>query len=600
MSSYNSWNNEPNSSSHYLMTELLRDRWDFQGYVYSDWGAIGMLNYFHKTAQNSAEAAIQALTAGLDAEASDNSYAELQQLVENGMLDVKYIDQAVARILTAKFNMGLFEYPLPMEKNYDKVVHAPAHVSLARKIAEESIVLLQNENNILPLQMNKLKSIAVIGPNADQVQFGDYTWSRDNKDGVTLLEALKERVGNQLTLNYAKGCDLVTDDCSGFKEAVDVAKKSDVCIVVVGSASASLARDYSNATCGEGFDLSDLTLTGVQEDLVEAIHATGKPVIVVLLSGKPFAMSWIKENIPGIVVQWYPGEQGGLALADMLLGKVNPSGKLNYSFPQSVGHLPCYYNYLPTDKGFYRSPGSKNKPGKDYVFSSPKALWAFGHGLSYTDFEYLSATTSKEDYACEDVIEVTIAIRNTGDYDGLEVPQVYVRDMVSSVVIPVQELKGFEKVLIKKGETKQVIIKIPVSELALYNKEMKKVVEPGAFELQIGRASDDIRIKKVITVERASEKYIPTLRDKEKKVSSTKNMTATPVVVKGTIRDVQANLLPQVTVKVGKEEVVTNSKGEYSIRAMSTDTLIVSGSKFKTEHISIEGRQVINIRMLNR
>ena len=559
-----------------------------------------MLNYFHKTAQNSAEAAIQALTAGLDAEASDNSYAELQQLVENGMLDVKYIDQAVARILTAKFNMGLFEYPLPMEKNYDKVVHAPAHVSLARKIAEESIVLLQNENNILPLQMNKLKSIAVIGPNADQVQFGDYTWSRDNKDGVTLLEALKERVGNQLTLNYAKGCDLVTDDRSGFKEAVDVAKKSDVCIVVVGSASASLARDYSNATCGEGFDLSDLTLTGVQEDLVEAIHATGKPVIVVLLSGKPFAMSWIKENIPGIVVQWYPGEQGGLALADMLLGKVNPSGKLNYSFPQSVGHLPCYYNYLPTDKGFYRSPGSKNKPGKDYVFSSPKALWAFGHGLSYTDFEYLSATISKEDYACEDVIEVTIAIRNTGDYDGLEVPQVYVRDMVSSVVMPVQELKGFEKVLIKKGETKQVIIKIPVSELALYNKEMKKVVEPGAFELQIGRASDDIRIKKVITVERASEKYIPTLRDKDKKVSSTKNMTATPVVVKGTIRDVQANLLPQVTVKVGKEEVVTNSKGEYSIRAMSTDTLIVSGSKFKTEHISIEGRQVINIRMLNR
>lgn len=181
-----------------------------------------------------------------------------------------------------------------------------------------------------------------------------------------------------------------------------------------------------------------------------------------------------KGNIPGIVVQWYPGEQGGLALADMLLGKVNPSGKLNYSFPQSVGHLPCYYNYLPTDKGFYRSPGSKNKPGKDYVFSSPKALWAFGHGLSYTDFEYLSATTSKEDYACEDVIEVTIAIRNTGDYDGLEVPQVYVRDMVSSVVMPVQELKGFEKVLIKKGETKQVIIKIPVSELALYNKEMKK------------------------------------------------------------------------------------------------------------------------------
>lgn len=600
MSSYNSWNNEPNSSSHYLMTELLRDQWGFKGYVYSDWGAIGMLNYFHGTAQNSAEAAIQALTAGLDAEASDNSYAELQQLVESGWLDVKYIDQAVSRILTAKFNMGLFEYPLPSEKDYDRVVHAPSHVALARKIAEESIVLLQNRNNILPLQMNKLKSIAVIGPNADQVQFGDYTWSRDNKDGITLLKALKERVGNRLTLNYAKGCDLVTDNRSGFAEAVEAANKSDISIVVVGSASASLARDYSNATCGEGFDLSYLTLTGVQEELVKAVHATGKPVIVVLLSGKPFAMPWIKENIPGIVVQWYPGEQGGLALTDMLLGNVNPSGKLNYSFPQSVGHLPCYYNHLPTDKGFYHRPGSANKPGKDYVFSSPQALWAFGHGLSYTEFEYLSATTSKEDYARNEEIEVTVTIRNTGNRDGMEVPQVYVRDVVASVVTPVQELKGFEKVLIKQGETKQVTIKIPVSELALYNKEMKKVVEPGAFELQIGRASDDIRIKKMVTVDRASEKYIPTLKDKMKKASAGTKVMAVPVTVKGVVRDVQANLLPQVTVKAGGKETVTDAKGEYSIRALSTDTLIVGGGKFKTERIPIEGRQVINVRMLNR
>lgn len=595
MSSYNSWNNEPNSSSHYLMTELLRDQWGFQGYVYSDWGAIGMLNYFHKTAQNSAEAAIQALTAGLDAEASDNSYAELQQLVENGILDMKYIDQAVVRILTAKFNMGLFEYQLSTEKDYDKVVHTPAHVSLTRKIAEESIVLLQNENNILPLQMDKLKSIAVIGPNADQVQFGDYTWSRDNKDGVTLLEALRRKCGDRVKLNYAKGCDLVTDNKEGFESAVEIARLSDISIVVVGSASASLARDYSNATCGEGFDLSDLTLTGVQEDLVKAVSETGKPVIVVLLSGKPFSIPWIKENIPGILVQWYPGEQGGIALADVLTGDVNPSGHLNYSFPKSVGHLPCFYNYLPTDKGFYRRPGEKNKPGKDYVFSSPSSLWAFGHGLSYTDFEYLSATTSKEDYDCEDVIEVTVAIRNIGDCDGLEVPQVYVRDIVSSVVTPIQELKGFEKVLVRKGETARVKIRIPVPELALYDKNMQKVIEPGAFELQIGRASDDIRIKKIITVERASEKYIPTLQDKEKKTSFTKNVTATPVVVKGTIRDVQANLLPQVTVKVGNKATVTNAKGEYSIRAMSTDTLIIGGD----ERIPIDGRQVINVRILN-
>ena len=599
MSSYNSWNNEPNSSSSYLMTELLRNQWGFKGYVYSDWGAIGMLNYFHKTAQNSADAALQALTAGLDAEASDNSYAELQNLVETGVLDIKYIDQAVSRILRAKFEMGLFDYALPNEKSYDKVVHSEQHIALARKIAEESIVLLKNDNHILPLQSDQLKSIAVIGPNADQVQFGDYTWSRDNKDGVTLLDAIKEQCGNRIQINYAKGCDLVTDNRLNMQEAIHAAQRSDVCIVVIGSASASLARDYSNATCGEGFDLSDLTLTGIQEELVKSIHATGKPTIVVLLSGKPFAMPWIKENIPGILVQWYPGEQGGHALSDVLFGKVNPSGKLNFSFPQSVGHLPCHYNYLPTDKGFYRSPGVPNKPGKDYVFSSPKPLWAFGQGLSYTEFEYLAASTSKEDYQLNDHIEIKVTIRNAGHYDGLEVPQVYVRDLTASVITPIHELKAFTKIMIKKGETAQATLSIPVSELALYNKNMEKVVEPGAFELQIGRASDDIRIKKIITVDRNREKVIPLTKDKNKKATAT-NVISTPVVVKGTVRDVQANLLPQVTIKAGKKETVTDATGSYSLPAMSTDTLVVSGNKFKTERIPIDGRQLINIRLLNQ
>lgn len=599
MSSYNSWNHEPNSSSSYLMTELLRSQWGFKGYVYSDWGAIGMLDYFHKTAQNSADAAMQALVAGLDAEASDNSYGELKQLVENDILSEKYIDLAVSRILRAKFAMGLFERNVG-EGDYDKTVHKKEHIALARKIAEESIVLMKNENNILPLQIGKLKSIAVIGPNADQVQFGDYTWSRDNKDGVTLLEALKKKCGNRIRLNYAKGCDLVTDNKEGFDDAIKAARNSDVSIVVVGSASASLARDYSNATCGEGFDLSDLTLTGVQEDLVKAVSGTGKPVIVVLLSGKPFAMPWIKENIPGILVQWYPGEEGGTALANVIAGDVNPSGHLNYSFPKSVGHLPCFYNYLPTDKGFYRRPGEKNKPGKDYVFSSPQSLWAFGHGLSYTDFEYLSATTSKEDYGQKDIIEVIVSIRNTGERDGMEVPQVYVRDVVSSIVTPIQELKGFAKVMIKKGATEEVKISIPVSELALYNREMKKVVEPGTFELQIGRASDDIRIKKVITVDRASMKQILTMKDREKKDITDKNITAVPVVIRGTVRDVQANLLPGVIVKVGDKQTTTDAVGTYSIKAMSTDILVVGGDKYQEERISIDGRQVIDVKLLNR
>ena len=265
-----------------------------------------------------------------------------------------------------------------------------------------------------------------------------------------------------------------------------------------------------------------------------------------------------------------------------------------------MGHLPCFYNYLPTDKGFYRRPGEKNKPGKDYVFSSPQSLWAFGHGLSYTDFEYLSATTSKEDYGQKDIIEVIVSIRNTGERDGMEVPQVYVRDVVSSIVTPIQELKGFAKVMIKKGATEEVKISIPVSELALYNREMKKVVEPGTFELQIGRASDDIRIKKVITVDRASMKQILTMKDREKKDITDKNITAVPVVVRGTVRDVQANLLPGVIVKVGDKQTTTDAVGTYSIKAMSTDILVVGGDKYQEERISIDGRQVIDVKLLNR
>ncbi len=597
MSSYNSWNNEPNSSSFYLMTELLRNQWGFQGYVYSDWGAIGMLNYFHKTASNSADAAFQALTAGLDAEASDNCYTELQQLVENRLLDVKYINQAVSRVLRAKFAMGLFEYSLPKNSYYSEFVHTEENITLARKIAEESIILLQNRNDILPLDVKKIKSIAIIGPNADQVQFGDYTWSRNNRDGVTLLAALRQKIGNQIMLNYAKGCDLVTDDCSGFNEAVSAAQKSDVCIVVVGSASASLARDYSNATCGEGFDLNELTLTGVQEKLIKAVHATGKPVIVVLLSGKPFAIPWIKENIPGVIVQWYPGEQGGVALADMILGKVNPSGKLNYSFPRSVGQLPCYYNYLPTDKGFYHSPGSKNKPGKDYVFSTPESLWAFGYGLSYTKFDYISATTSRNDYNKEDTIDINVLVHNSGKCDGQEVVQVYVRDCVSSVVTPIQELKGFKKVFIKRGDTVSVKIRIPIIELSLYDKDMKKKVEPGTFELQIGSASNDIRIKKKVTVEKKLEKVVPTLKDR--KLLELDKVQTVPIIVKGTVRDVQANVLSGVLIKVRGKETVTDKKGKYIITAMSTDTLTVKRKNFKSESILIRGRKIIDIKLQN-
>jgi beta-glucosidase len=511
MSSYDSWNGVPNSSSHYLMTDILRGEWGFNGYVYSDWGTIGMLMSFHRTAQNRADAGMQALKAGLDVEASDDTYPELPNLVEKGILDKDVIDQAVSRVLRSKFEMGLFDYKLPDKSQLAKAIHNAEHIALAKQIAEESIILMKNEQNILPLDENKIHSIALIGPNADHVQFGDYSWCNENEYGVTLLQAIKKDYGDKLTVNYAKGCDITTDNRSGLDEAVEAAKKSDVAVVVVGSAGVG-----SEAITGEGHDLSDLSLSGVQEELVERVASAGKPTIVVLMAGKPFAISWIKEHVPGIIVQWYPGEQGGTALAEMLFGKINPSGKLNFSFPQSTGHLPCFFDYLPSDRGFYHNPGSKNKPRQDYVFSTTAALWNFGHGLSYTKFDYLSATTQKEDYTPSDSIEISIDIRNSGDRDGMEVPQVYVRDIVSSVVTPIQELKGFAKVMIKKGETAHVRIVIPVSELALYNDKMERVVEPGAFELQIGSASDDIRIRKVITVDKSKEIRIPSKsEDKE-------------------------------------------------------------------------------------
>lgn len=603
MSSYNSWNNEPNSSSSYLLTDLLRDEWGFKGYVYSDWGAISMLNYFHHTAQNGAEAAMQALTAGLDAEASDNAYAELKQLVEYGALDVQYIDTAVRRILTTKFALGLFDNVEKKlsDKDYEKAVHTPEHIALARRIADESIILMKNDNHLLPLDTTRIKRIALVGPNADQVQFGDYTWSRSNSDGTTLREALIRSLPQGVSLQYAQGCDLVSKNKAGFEEAVRVASESDVTIVVVGSASASLARDYRNATCGEGFDLSDLTLTGVQQELVEAIHATGKPVVVVLLAGKPFAIPWIKEHVPAVVTQWYPGEQGGDALADMLLGRTNPSGKLNFSFPRSVGHLPCYYNYLPSDKGYYHSPGSEDKPGKDYVFSSPSSLWSFGHGLSYTNFEYLKVSTQKKDYSEADTILVSVTIRNTGSRDGMDVPQVYVRDVVSSVVRPVHELKGFKKTLLHKGETREVTIPIAVSDLALFDKQMHRVVEPGTYELQIGRASDDIRLRQTITVNQRQERIIPTLKDRQREVASEKvDVKRAPIVVTGVVRDVQANVLPGVRIKAGESETETNVNGAYRIQTYTTDTIVIESSKYKSERIPINGRKLINIRLQNR
>jgi beta-glucosidase len=501
MSSYNSYNGEALSGSKFIYTDLLRNELGFKGYVYSDWGSVSMLHGFHKTTNSYANAGKLALEAGVDLEApSPHCFQHLDSLVKNNMLDIKVIDKAVSRILYVKFKAGLFEDPYVDENDIQSKIHLPEHITLSKKMADESIVLLKNEDKLLPLDASKLKSIAVIGPNADQVQFGDYTWSRNNKDGVTLLGGLKEILPKNMTLNYSKGCDLVSLNEDGIKDAVKAAQKSDIAIVAIGTASASLARDYSNSTSGEGFDLSSLDPTGVQQKLVEAIAATGKPVIVVLIQGKPFSIPWMKENIPAIVEAWYPGEKGGLSIAEVLFGKINPSGRLPISFPRSVGHLPCYYNHLPTDKGYYKQRGSYKKPGRDYVFSDPAALWSFGYGLSYTTFSYDKIGLSKKKMSYDDSLTVTVDVTNTGDRDGKETVQLYIRQEYCSVTRPIKELKAFKKVNIKAGETKQVTLKINMKDCGYYNNKGEYLLEPGLFNIMVGSSSEDIKFKKTIEV----------------------------------------------------------------------------------------------------
>lgn len=596
MSSYNSWNRKPNSSSHYLMTDVLRDKFGFRGFVYSDWGAIEMLKTFHKTAASDQEAAIQALTAGLDVEASSDTYPTLKALVEQGGFDVAHIDLAVKRVLMAKMKLGLFEDPYREKYAKSKILHSPESVELSRRISEESVVLLKNEGKLLPLDMNKIKSLAVIGPNADQVQFGDYTWGKENTDGVTPLAGIKELVGDKMSIHYAEGCGIASLDETMIPQAVEAARKSDVALVFVGSSSTAFVRDKKQpSTSGEGIDLHDIALTGVQEKLVKAVCATGKPTVVILVAGKPFAIPWIKEHVPAIVAQYYGGEEEGRVIADVLFGRVNPSGKLTFSYPQSTGHLPAYYNHLPSDKGLYKQPGSYASPGRDYVFATPDALWLFGHGLSYTDFEYLSAVSDKRHYGLNDTINLSVSVKNTGQRSGKEVVQVYVRDVVSSLVTPVKELKGFSKLSIEAGKIATCHIRIPVSELRLTDDRGERFLETGLFELQVGTASDNIKHRIEIEVGDTQRSFeSKTLIASEADAKSTKNIRIT-----GEVRDLQGTPIAGVEVlsRDTKRKVRSDSKGFYRIDAGDRDLLMFSKKGFKTEKIEVGQRSGINVKM---
>lgn len=509
MPAYNEVNGIPLHANEYLMKDVLRKELGFKGYVFSDYEGIAMVDYFHKLTHSKAETAIRALEAGIDLEAPKSyAYAELAELVENGKIGVTQIDEAVKNILTAKFKAGLFDKPYKAPRNVAELVHKDTSVGLAREIAEESIILLKNENDLLPLDPLKLRSIAVIGPNANQVQYGDYSCTKDNSSGVTILEGIKKYTDNMLEINYAKGCHITGDDRNQIPEAVQAAKKSDVVVLVIGGTSSTLsgigwgediAGDYP--TCGEGFDRTTLTPPGVQPELIEAIYKTGKPVVLVMVHGRAYSIAYEKEHLPAIVEAWYPGEEGGNAIARVLFGEVNPSGKLTVSVPRSAGHTPVFYNAKPSGRGFYRQRGSEEKPGRDYVFSSPDPLFPFGHGLSYTQFEYTDLKVADTELDMNADIKLSVTVKNTGKVVGKEVVQVYINDKISSVTTPVKMLKEFKKVEIAPSAQVTIEFSIPINELGLWDKNMNYVVEPGEFEIMVGSSSEDIRLKKTISIQ---------------------------------------------------------------------------------------------------
>ncbi len=504
MPSYNEVDGMPAHSNRWLLTDVLRGEWGFGGYVFTDYGGLSQLHNFHHVAADASEAAVMGINAGVDLEAArPDAYARLSDLVKAGKVKEEQIDAAVIRILRAKFMAGLFDKPYPDPERLSEVVHRPEHVALALEVAQESAVLLKNDSALLPLDASKLKSIAVIGPNADQVQYGDYTYTRDNRSGVTILQGLRDRLGSRVQINYAKGCNITGSDRSGIAEAVEAASKSDVAVVVLGETSVILSglgwgvglgenEPRDPFVSGEGYDLTSLDPPGVQRELLQAVCATGKPVVLVMVHGRPWSIGWEKDHVPAILEAWYPGEQGGNAIAGILLGDVNPSGRLNSSVPRSVGHLPVTYDYKPSARGINREPGTPEKPGRDYVFSSPAPLFAFGHGLSYTTFEY--SDLKIDNNASAKTVKVSVNVRNTGRRDGKEVVQLYVNDRVSSVTTPQKMLKGFDKIELKAGEQKTVTFDLPYDELALWNASMQRVVEPGEFAVMIGRSAEDIAL----------------------------------------------------------------------------------------------------------
>ncbi len=498
MTSYNSLDGIPCTSNSMLLTDILRKQWNFKGFTVSDLGSIEGIYYTHKVAEKPSEAAAMAMNAGLDADLGGNGYGKaLIEAVKNGKVSAATLNQAVSRVLKLKFEMGLFENPYVDPARAAKVVRSSEHISLSRQVARESIILLKNSDNLLPLNKN-IKSVAVIGPNANNIynQLGDYTAPQDENNIVTVLEGIKSKVSSGTKVTYVKGCAIRDTVNSNIPEAVEAARNSDVVVLVLGGSS---ARDFkteyqstgaasvsnesvSDMESGEGYDRLSLDLMGKQLQLANEIVKTGKPVVVVLIKGRPLNLNWLSENIPALVDAWYPGQEGGNAIADVLFGDYNPAGRLTVSVPRSVGQLPVYYNYKLPQK-------------HNYVEAAATPLYPFGYGLSYTSFEYSDIQTATDESNGGFKVKVSFTVKNTGKVSGDEVVQLYIRDKVSSVVLPGKQLKSFSRIPLQPGESKLVNFTLTPEDLMLYNPAGEWAAEAGEFEAMVGASSEDIRLK---------------------------------------------------------------------------------------------------------
>lgn len=499
MPSYNEVDGVPSHANKWLLQDVLRKKWGFKGMVVSDYYGVEQLANKHFVANDNKDAARIAFNCGVQYEFPQaNAYRHLPALLKEGKIKKTDIDKAVAQVLELKFSLGLFENPYVDLKNAIKVTKDPASDKLALKAAHESIVLLKNEK-LLPLSKTKYKKIAVIGPCAKYVSFGGYAGEPYSK--VTLYDGIKKKVGSKTEVLYAEGCKITSNPTIPYfnwkldeikfptreenmkliSQAVNVAKKAEVIILAIGENEHLCREAWAKTHIGDNMTLD---LFGQQEDLVKAIVALGKPVVVYLMNGRPLSINYIAQNVPAIIEGWYMGQQTGTAAADIIFGDVNPSGKLTITVPKSAGQLPMYYNFKPSAQA------------NEYLSQDNLPLYHFGYGLSYTKFRFDNLKLSKRNIRKNETVTVKIDVSNTGRYAGDEIVQLYIRDKVSSVTRPVKELKGFKRISLKPGETKTVTLDLKPEQLAFHNIDYKFVVEPGEFEIMVGNSSRDADLLK--------------------------------------------------------------------------------------------------------